>query len=148
VPQSLANVLIHLIFSTKNREPVTPHDLTPTLHGYIVGILDNLRCPSIQTGGTRDHVHVLFSQSRTLAIAKVVEEVKKSSSKWMKGQGVSSFTWQAGYAVFSVSESQKAAVVRYIQRQEAHHRHVGFQEEIREFLIRHGVSYDERYIWD
>lgn len=66
----------------------------------------------------------------------------------MKGQGVSSFTWQAGYAVFSVSESQKAAVVRYIQRQEAHHRHVGFQEEIREFLIRHGVSYDERYIWD
>jgi len=80
---------------------------------------------SIQTGGTRDHVHVLFLQSRTLAIAKVVEEVKKISSKWMKGQGVSAFTWQAGYAVFSVSESQKAAVVSYIQRQEAHHRRDG-----------------------
>src|ERR1700687_240152 len=123
---------------------MVPHDLTPTLHGYIVGILDNLGSPSIQTGGTRDHVHVLFSQSRTLAIAKGVEEIKKSSSKWMKGQGMSSFTWQAGYAVFSVSESQKAAVVRYIQRQEAHHRRVGFQKEIREFLVRHGVSYDER----
>ncbi|MFI5365964.1 MAG: IS200/IS605 family transposase [Candidatus Binatia bacterium] len=148
MPQSLANVLVHLIFSTKNREPVIPHDLTSQLHGYIVGILDNLGCPSIQTGGTRDHVHVLFLQSRTLAIAKVVEEVKKISSKWMKGQGVSAFTWQAGYAVFSVSESQKAAVVSYIQRQEAHHRRVGFQEEMREFLVRHGVSYDERYIWD
>jgi putative transposase len=148
VPQSLANVLIHLIFSTKNREPVIPHDLAPTLHAYIVGILDKLGSPSIQTGGTRDHVHVLFSQSRTLAIAKVVEEVQKSSSKWMKGQGVSSFTWQAGYAVFSVSESQKATVVRYIQRQEAHHRRVGFQDEMREFLVRHGVPYEERYIWN
>ena len=148
MPQSLANVFIHLIFSTKNREPVIPYDLTPTLHGYIVGILDNLGSPSIQTGGTRDHVHILFALSRTLAIARCVEEVKKSSSKWMKGQGVSSFTWQAGYAAFSVSESQKAAVVRYIQRQEAHHRRVGFQEEMREFLVRHGVSYDERYVWD
>ena len=148
MPQSLANVLIHLIFSTKNREPVIRRDLSPTLHGYVVGILDNLGSPSIQTGGTCDHVHVLFSQSRTLAIAKVVEEVKKSSSKWMKGRGVGAFAWQAGYAVFSVSESQKAAAVRYIQRQEAHHRRVGFQEEMREFLVRHGVSYDERYIWD
>ena len=148
MPQSLANVLIHLIFSTKNREPVIPPDLTSPLHGYIVGILDKLGSRSIQTAGTRDHVHVLFLQWRTLAIAKVVEEVKKSSSKWMKGQGVRSFTWQAGYAVFSVSESQKAAVVRYIQRQEAHHRRVGFQDEMREFLVRHGVSYDERYVWD
>jgi REP element-mobilizing transposase RayT len=148
VPQSLANVLLHLIFSTKNREPMIAHDLTSPLHGYIVGVLDHLGSPSIQTGGTRDHVHVLFSQSRTLAIAKVVEEVKKSSSKWMKGHGVTAFTWQAGYAVFSVSESQKAAVVRYIRRQEEHHRRVGFQDEMREFLARHRVSYDERYIWD
>ena len=124
------------------------HDLTSPLHGYIVGVLDHLGSPSIRTGGTRDHVHVLFSHSRTLAIAKVVEEVKKSSSKWMKGRGVAGFTWQAGYAVFSVSESQKTAVVRYIQRQEEHHRCIGFQEEMREFLARHGVSYDERYIWD
>ena len=85
------------------------HDLTSPLHGYIVGALDHLGSPSIRTGGTRDHVHALFSHSRTLAIAKVAEEVKKSSSKWMKGRGVAGFTWQAGYAVFSVSESQKTA---------------------------------------
>lgn len=146
--QSLANVLLHLIFSTKNREALIAPDMTPKVHRYISGILENLGTPSVQIGGTRDHVHVLLSMSRTLTIAKVVEEAKKGSSKWMKGGGVGSFTWQAGYAVFSLSESQKAAVVRYIQRQEEHHRRVSFQDEVRRFLVQHGVSYDERYVWD
>ena len=149
MPQSLANVLLHLIFSTKNREPMIAYDLTAPLHGYVDGILDNLGSPSVQTGGTRDHVHVLFAQSRTLTIAKVVEEVKKSSSKWMKADGgVAGFSWQAGYGAFSIGESQVDAVIRYIQGQEEHHRKVTFQDEFRKFLERYKVAYDERYVWD
>src|ERR1700719_2581367 len=102
--QSLARVLIHLIFSTKNREPLIHRETRVALHAYLAGILHNLRCPSLQTGGTADHVHTLFSLGRTRTIAEVVEEIKKSSSKWMKQQGVCSFTWQAGYGAFSVSE--------------------------------------------
>ena len=148
MPQSLASVLIHLIFSTKNREPTIPHERRAPLHAYIVGILDNLQCPSLRTGGVVDHTHTLFSLSRTATIAEVVEEVKQGSSKWMKQQGVPHFAWQAGYAAFSVSESQKAAVIRYIEPQEEHHKRHSFQEEVRTFLTRHGVAYDERYVWD
>ena len=148
MPQSLASVLIHLIFSTKNREPMIPQEVLPHLHAYIVGILDNLQCPSLRTGGIADHAHSLFSLHRTAAIAGVVEEVKKGSSKWMKQQGVPRFAWQAGYAAFSVSESQKAAVIRYVERQEEHHKKHTFQEEVRAFLTRHGMAYDERYVWD
>jgi len=148
MPQSLASVLIHLIFSTKNREPTIPRELISKLHAYIAGILDNLQCPSLRTGGVADHIHTLFSLHRTAAIAEVVEEVKKGSSKWMKTQGVPQFTWQAGYAAFSVSESQKAVVIRYIEQQEEHHKRHSFQEEVRTFLTRHGVAYDERYVWD
>ena len=148
MPQSLASVLIHLIFSTKNREPTIPHERLPQLHAYIVGILDNLQCPSLRTGGVVDHTHTPFSLSRTATIAAVVEEVKTGSSKWMKQQGVLHFAWQAGYAAFSVSESQKAAVIRYIEQQAEHHKRHSFQEEVRTFLARHGVAYDERYVWD
>lgn len=98
------------------------------------------------TGGTADHVHSLVSLARTQTIADVVEEVKKSSSKWMKDQGVATFFWQAGYGAFSIGESQVSAVVRYIARQEKHHQHVSFQEEFRRFLAQYGVAYDERYV--
>jgi len=113
-----------------------------------VGILANLQSPSLRTGGVVDHTHTLFSLHRTAAITAVVEAVKKGSSKWMKQQGVPQFAWQAGYAAFSVSESQKVAVIRYIEQQEAHHKRQSFQEEVRAFLTRHGVTYDERYVWD
>jgi len=148
MPQSLAKVLVHLVFSTKNRERLVPRDFLPNLHAYLVGTLANLKSPSLQTGGTPDHVHTLFNLGRTVALSEVVEELKKSSSKWMKTQGVPTFAWQAGYGAFSVSESQVAAVVRYIQNQEEHHRVVSFQEEVRRFLDEHRIAYDERYIWD
>jgi REP element-mobilizing transposase RayT len=148
MPQSLAKVLVRLVFSTKNRERIVRREMVPHLHAYLVGILANLKCPSIQTGGTADHVHILFSLGRTIALSQVVEEVKKSSSKWLKTQGVPTFAWQAGYGAFSVSESQAAAVVLYIQNQEEHHRVVSFQEEVRRFLDEHRIAYDERYIWD
>ena len=149
MPQSLSKVLVHLIFSTKNREPFIAQPIRPRLHAYITGILDNLRSPSLQTGGVADHVHILFALSRTISPAELVEEVKKGSSKWMKDDGgVPGFFWQAGYGAFSIGESQAESVIRYIQNQEQHHRKVTFQEEFRKFLQRYKVAYDERYVWD
>jgi putative transposase len=149
MPQSLSKVLVHLIFSTKNREPLVGPETCPRLHAYIVGILDNLKSPSLQTGGMADHVHILFLLGRTISQAEVVEEVKKSSSKWMKAEGgVPGFSWQAGYGAFSIGESQADTVIRYIQKQEEHHRKVTFQDELRMFLEKYKVAYDERYIWD
>ncbi len=149
MPQSLAKILVHLIFSTKNREPFIPPAIRPRLHGYIVGILDNLKSPSLQTGGVSDHVHILCALSRTISPAELLEEVKKSSSKWMKTDGgVPGFSWQAGYGAFSIGESQADAVIHYIQNQEEHHRKATFQDEFRKFLDRYKVAYDERYVWD
>jgi REP element-mobilizing transposase RayT len=147
--QSLSKVLVHLIFSTKHREPLISNDTRPQLHAYIAGILDHLKSPSLQTGGMSDHVHSLFILHRTISQADLIEEVKKCSSKWMKVEGgVPAFQWQGGYGAFSVSESQAANVIRYIQTQERHHRKMSFQEEFRKFLERYKVAYDERYVWD
>lgn len=149
MPQSLSRVLIHLVFSTKNREPCIAADVRPRLHGYIVGILDHLKSPSIQTGGVADHVHILFALGRTITQAQIVEEVKTGTSKWMKADGgVPGFSWQAGYGAFSIGESQVETVVRYIQNQEEHHRKSTFQDEYRKFLERYNITYDEKYVWD
>lgn len=149
MPQSLSRVLVHLVFSTKHREPFIDPVVRPRLHAYIVGILDHLKSPSIQTGGVEDHVHILCALGRTISQADLVEEVKKGSSKWMKAEtGVAGFSWQAGYGAFSVGASQVDTVVRYIRNQEERHRKVTFQEEYRRFLKRYQVAYDERYVWD
>jgi putative transposase len=139
---------VHVVFNTKNREPVIPREIRPSLYAYIGGILENLGCPSLQTGGTTDHVHTLLSLARIRTVADVVEEIKKSSSKWMKQQGVDSFFWQAGYGAFSIGESQLPALIKYVAEQEEHHRSLSFQDEFRRLLERYGVSYDERYVWD
>jgi len=148
MPQSLAKILVHVIFSTKNREPIIHPQVRPALHAYVTGILKNVQCPSVQTGGTADHLHSLLVLARTRSIAEVIEEMKKSSSAWMKQQGLRSFFWQAGYGAFSIGESQAAEVTRYISRQEEHHHRLSFQDEFRQFLERYGVSYEERYVWD
>lgn len=147
--QSLAKILVHLVFSTKHREPLISAANRPRLHGYIVGALDNLKSPSLQTGGVSDHVHILCALSRTISPAGLLEEVKKGSSKWMKTEGgVPDFSWQAGYGAFSIGESQAGDVIRYIQNQEVHHRKTTFQDEYRLFLERYRIAYDERYVWD
>lgn len=149
MPQSLSRVLVHLVFSTKDREPFIRSEIQGQLHGYVVGVLKNMKSPSVQIGGVEDHVHVLFILSRTLTQAQVVEELKTSSSKWMKSHaGVFNFAWQAGYGAFSVSESKADAVVEYIRGQEEHHRKVTFQCEFRKFLTRNRIPFDERYVWD
>ncbi len=108
-----------------------------------------MKCPSIQTGGVADHVHILFVLGRTTTQAAVLEGVKKSSSKWMKADGeVPEFSWQAGYGAFSIGESQVDALVQYIRNQEEHHRKATFQEEFRKFLEKYRITYDEKYVWD
>ena len=150
MPQSLSRILIHLIFSTKDRVPLLTPSIRAELHHYLAAILHDNDCPSLRVGGTEDHVHLSFGLSRTLPIAKVVEMVKTSSSKWLKTKSkeFTSFHWQGGYGAFSVSQSDADAVIQYIDRQEEHHRRITFQEEYRKFLDRYQVTYDERYMWD
>ena len=148
--QSLAKLVVHLIFSTKNRAPLISPEVRIDLHAYLVGILRENGSPAILIGSAPEHVHILFVLSKTVPLAKAVEEVKKSSSKWLKTRGAefADFSWQNGYGGFSVSQSSIDSVKRYIAGQEERHRRTTFQEEFRAFLERHGVVYDEQYVWD
>ena len=150
MPRSLSSILIHLIFSTKNREPVLTPVIQTELHPYIAVTLDNLGCPSLQVGGVEDHVHLFFGLSRTRTVAGVVETVKTSSSKWIKTKGAdfADFHWQAGYGAFSVNQSDADEVAAYICNQARHHQKLTFQEEYRRMLERYHVAFDEKYVWD
>ncbi|MCE7900943.1 MAG: IS200/IS605 family transposase [Armatimonadetes bacterium ATM1] len=148
MPQSLAAVLIHAVFSTKDRRPWLTPDIRQELHPYLVGVLANIGCPSIQTGGTADHVHTLFRLSRTASVAQVIEKVKTSTSKWVKTKGARDFAWQSGYGAFSVGSGEADRIVAYIRNQEEHHRKVTFQDELRGLLREAGMDFDERYLWD
>jgi REP element-mobilizing transposase RayT len=150
VPQSLAKIYLHLVFSTKDRTATINDQIRESLHRYIATVLKNLGCHANLINSVEDHVHLLFELGRTVAVSKVVEDVKKSSSKWIKTQpgGASDFAWQNGYGVFSVSHSNFEAVQEYVACQREHHRERTFREELRTLLEKHGVDYDERYIWD
>jgi putative transposase len=150
MPQSLSSILVHLIFSTKNREPFISEVIEAELHPYMASIFRALKSPSLAIDGTSDHVHILFSLSRVIKIAELVEEVKTESSKWIKTKGPEfrNFHWQAGYGAFSIGQSQVPILKRYIARQKLHHQRVTFQDEYRKFLKTYGIDYDERYVWD
>jgi putative transposase len=124
--------------------------LRAELHRFLGGVLNTLECPPIIVGGHVDHVHILCQQSRTRDAASVIKEIKRASSIWLKTKGptLEEFAWQAGYGVFSVSQSQMDSVRKYIADQEAHHRKLSFQDEYRQFLKKHEVPFDERYLWD
>ncbi|GET29356.1 IS200/IS605 family transposase [Prolixibacter sp. SD074] len=146
--QSLAQLYVHLIFGTKERYPFVSTEIKPAFEAYITGIFKNLNSPTIIVYANPDHVHILFRLSKNHALAKIVEEVKKSSSKWMKEKGVRKFVWQIGYAAFSVSSSKLDSVKRYIQNQQEHHRRISFQEEIETFMGHYRISeYDGSYFW-
>jgi len=148
--QSLVKNLVHLVYSTKHREPLIPKSHQKALFAYQAGVFKEWESPALMIGGVEDHVHALFAVSKNHALKKIVEEVKKGSSKWMKTDAprVQQFSWQAGYAAFSVSQSNVATVQRYIEKQEEHHRKMTFQDELRALFKRHGVEFDERYVWD
>jgi REP element-mobilizing transposase RayT len=150
MPQSLSQLYVHLVFSTKHREPLLSSPVRERLHAYLATVLKNQDSPALKVGGTSDHVHALFRLSKNWSLAKIVEEIKTSSSKWLKTQGraLANFHWQSGYGGFSVSPAELEQVVDYITRQEEHHRVMSFQEEYRKFLKSHGIEYDEDYVWD
>ena len=148
MPQSLSRVLVHLVFSTKNREPLIAPAHRDRVFDYLGGALAALDCPPVRVGGMPDHVHLLFVLSKTTALSKVVEGVKKESSKWAKQHVRPDFYWQSGYGAFSVSPSNADAVRAYIDGQEEHHRARSFQDEFRGMLRLHDVEWDERYVWD
>jgi REP element-mobilizing transposase RayT len=150
MPQSLSRVLVHLVFSTKNRVPNLLPAIRAELHPYLAVVLKNDNCPSLQVGGVADHVHLLFALSRTRSIAQVAENVKTSSSKWLKTKSpaLADFHCQNAYGIFSVGRSEVDGLIHYIRHQEEHHRRATFQEEYRQFLIEHQIDFDERYVWD
>ncbi|MEN6451815.1 MAG: IS200/IS605 family transposase [Thermoguttaceae bacterium] len=150
MPQSLANILLHIIFSTKNRASLIPAEIEPELHPYLASICRAHGCPAHEIGSFDDHVHLACSLARTVAVSSLIEEIKCSSSKWLKtkGERYAGFSWQAGYGAFSIGQSQPDAVKKYIAGQREHHRKKTFQEEFRAFLAKYQTQYDERYVWD
>jgi REP element-mobilizing transposase RayT len=148
--QSLSSVLIHLVFSTKNREPFITPAIETELYPYMATILRELKFPSLAIDGTADHVHILFSMARTVTIADIVEEVKTGTSKWIKTKGreFRNFHWQRGYGAFSIGQSNVASLKQYIRNQKEHHKLVTFQDEYRKFLKAYGIDYDEKYVWE
>ena len=153
MPQSLNKVILHMVFSTKDRRPLIDADIRPRLHAYIAEILRNIEPPQSQAyrvGGVEDHVHIAATLPRTVTIAKLFETVKKESSIWIKEQGAQyrDFYWQNGDGNFSVGPSQLDQLIRYIDNQEEHHKTVSFQDEFRKLLEKYHVEYDDRYVWD
>ncbi len=151
MPQSLAQVHIHLIFSTKNRAPsLVDAEFRKEMHAYLASIMKAYESPAQIVGGTADHVHILCALSRTTTIAKAVGEAKRTSSKWIKTKGgdLDLFEWQNGYGAFSVRFSKMAQVREYIADQMNHHKKMSFQEEYRNFLCKHSLDFDEAYVWD
>jgi REP element-mobilizing transposase RayT len=147
--QSLSHLLVHSVFSTKDRHPfLRSEEIRKEIYAYMAGILKNLECHPIKIGGVEDHVHILSSLSKNIAFSELIGRLKGSSSKRLKEKGVHGFGWQNGYGAFSVSESNIEAVTAYITNQAEHHRKFSFQEEVRELLKRPRVSFDERYLWD
>ena len=150
MPQSLSKVIIHTIFSTKDRHPWLDTNIRPRMHAYLATICRDAGAEAFRVGGVADHVHLVTTLPRNLSQADMLEGLKKKSSKWIKGVAADYrlFYWQRGYGAFSVSPSQLDALLGYVETQEEHHRNRTFQEEYREFLRKHGVEYDERYVWD
>jgi REP element-mobilizing transposase RayT len=148
--QSLAQVYLHIVFSTKNRQPLLQD---PTLleetHKLLGGICNKLDCPVIRVGGIADHVHILYRFGRTLSIADLIKELKRESSLWVKTRSpaLDDFHWQSGYGAFSISPGHVEAVKEYIANQAEHHQRLSFQDEFRRLLKKYGLTWDERFVW-
>jgi putative transposase len=149
MPQSLPYVLVHLIFSTKQRRPFLSEAIRSEMYAYLASVMgsDNI---CVRVGGVSDHVHVALFIARTESMSKLVERLKVSSSKWIKTKGpeFTKFGWQRGYAAFSVGLSDRGALVRYIDGQAAHHGRRDYQAEMRAMFAKYGIAFDERFVWD
>ena len=146
MPQSLSKVYVHIIFSTKIRQNLIDDRIENLLYEYLGGICKGLECNPVKVGGHKNHVHLLCLLSRKVSQMKLLEEIKKQSSKWIKtkGQAYSNFYWQDGYGIFSINPTETNKVIDYIQLQQEHHKHKSFQDEFIAFLKKYQVEYDER----
>jgi REP element-mobilizing transposase RayT len=148
--QTFANLINDIVFSTKDRTELIVRDRAPRLYSYIGEVIENLDGVLICAGGMPDHIHLLVSLSPKFAVADVVRDIKANSSRFLKQKfpDMRRFAWQNGYGIFSVSESQKSVVRRYIERQESHHKKVSYKEELLAILAKHKMKYDPKYIWE
>lgn len=149
MPQSLAINLVHIIFSTKNREPFLDKGTRERLYPYMAQLIRDKGSVCYRIGGVEDHVHLAIRLSKTATLSKTISEAKTGTSKWLKeiSPKLSEFSWQEGYGAFSVSPKDLDAVIAYIERQEEHHKKISFQDEFRKFLKQYGMDYDENYVW-
>jgi REP element-mobilizing transposase RayT len=148
--QTLGNSNMHIVFSTKNREPFISTQLENELHAYICGICKFHNSPVHVINGIPDHVHILLEQHRTISLSDLVGKIKSNSSRWVKGHkhGDLNFSWQKGFGYFGVSRQQFQIVQNYIQGQKEHHKNIGFQDEMRSAYTNCEIAFDERYVWD
>jgi REP element-mobilizing transposase RayT len=147
LPHTSANILLHLIFSTQGRLALIKPEFRDDLFAYLGGIIREMRGTPLIINGTSDHVHVLVRIRPTHSAAEIARVIKANSSGWVRAKWSSNFAWQTGYGVFSVSESNVAAVTKYIATQEEHHKKYSFQEELLSFLQKNNVAYDVKYLW-
>ncbi len=146
--QSLTQIYVHAVTGTKFRKPLIHLDVEKELHAYVSGILKNLGCPALAINSMPDHIHLLFVLSKNENIAHVMREVKRTSSKWMKERGVSNFTWQGGYAAFSVDYRGVDPVKRYIQNQKEHHAKKSYKKEVEKLVEAYELNqYEEEFFW-
>jgi REP element-mobilizing transposase RayT len=151
MPQSLVQIYVHLVFSTKNRTPfLRDTALRDRVHAYLAGICKNQDSPAVKIGGVEDHVHILCRLSKTREVSALIRELKRDSTNWIHEENsrLADFHWQNGYGAFSVSPSHTGALVAYIADQAEHHRQESFQDEFRRLCKKYGIEIDERYVWD
>jgi putative transposase len=150
--QSLSQIWIHIVFSTKDRQPLLQKNITQRLYHYIKSISHNHGCEITAIGGIEDHIHILTTLNKNISLTTLIREIKKSSSIWMKEQRIidsslKEFNWQNGYGVFSVSKSNIDHVKAYIQNQHDYHKKIDFKNELIKFLERHNIPYHNDYLW-
>jgi REP element-mobilizing transposase RayT len=150
MPQSLSQVLIHIVFSTKDRHPWLDPEIRPRMHAYLATVSRDCACEAYRVGGVADHVHLAVRLARTISQSDLLQKIKNTSSTWIKTQGpqYAAFHWQGGYGDFSIGYSQLDDLTGYIDSQEEHHKTRTFQEEYRVLLRKYNVPFDERYVWD
>ena len=150
MPQSLSRILLHIVFSTKNRKPFLDDEIGNRMHAYLATVCRDCDAEAYRVGGVADHVHIACKLPRTITVSKLLEIIKKESSKWIKkqGDGYQDFYWQGGYGAFSVSPNHLDPLIAYVENQAVHHRKETFQDEFRRLLKKYGIDYDERYVWD
>ncbi|MEN8117196.1 MAG: IS200/IS605 family transposase [Bacteroidota bacterium] len=148
MPQSLAKVYVHIVFSTKHGQAIISNEIRKELHSYMVGTISKLGSYTNEIYANPNHIHILCNLTRTVTIAEFISKIKTSSSKWMKSKGVKNFSWQDGYGIFSVSASKVGIIEKYILNQQEHHKIITYKDELRKFFKEYGIEFDERYVWD